>query len=166
MPEVTVTVVGRIGQPPMLRTGSRGDWATFTVASTPRWRQGTDWVDGPTSWFDVNVDGELAHHVVDSIGRGQQVIVHGTVAVREAQQQDGGTSKYVNIKATAVGPDLRWGTARFTKTERAAAAPQQPQEPRPSGDDGWGAPGTVEPRREPVPSGWASALAAEEETPF
>ncbi len=113
----------------------------------------------------MNVDGELAHHVVESIGPGQQVIVHGTIAVREVGQQNGGKSKYVNIKATAVGPDLRWGTARFTKTERAAptASNEAPQAQR---EDDWDAPRPALQQREPVPSGWSSGLGAEEETPF
>ena len=166
MAEVTVTLVGRIGQPPALRTGTRGDWASFTLATNPRYKQGDTWVDGPTSWFGVKADGDLGHHVVASLVKGQQVIVHGTLSVRESVQQDGTKSKFVDVQASAIGPDLRWGTTTFTRADRPPqrqeqqlqAAPQQTQ------DDGWRPPGTAE--TTPAANSWSPEPEYAGDAPF
>ncbi|GAA2754104.1 single-stranded DNA-binding protein [Amnibacterium kyonggiense] len=175
----TITLVGRIGQEPELRGTSRGEVCSFTLATSDR-RRAADgsWSDGPTSWFRVAAWGDLARHAHASLHRGQQVIVRGIVSVQDFQLENGGRSKSVELRATALGHDLRWGTTTFVDGGRQAAAPATTQATaappvEQERGDGWAAsaPAPAEPR-EPVPVGaaapagdWGSGLGSED-VPF
>ncbi len=129
----TITLVGRIGHEPELRATSKGDVLTFTIATSER-RRGADdtWSDGPTSWFRVSAWNDLARHGHASLHRGQQVIVRGVLTVREFQVEGGGRSKAAELRATALGHDLRWGTSTYVDGARPgttrALPPAQPAE--------------------------------------
>jgi single-strand DNA-binding protein len=162
----TITVVGRIGQEPELRTTAKGqEVLNFSIATNERRRaaDGT-WSDGPTSWFRIAAWGTLARNAQLSFHRGQRVVVHGVLRVNDFQQQGGGRSQSAELRATALGHDLTWGTSTFVDAGRAAAqqatmqAPEREREPE------------REPERETVPptppSDWGSSLAQLDETPF
>jgi single-strand DNA-binding protein len=171
----SITLVGRIGQEPELRATSKGDVLNFTLATSER-RRGADdtWSDGPTSWFRVTAWNDLARHAHASLHRGQQVIVRGVLTIREFQLEGGGKSRTAELRATALGHDLRWGTTTYQDGERRASAPPTPPSVETSADSeaervlGWGAP-PPEQQRETVPAGrsedWASSLGSEE-VPF
>ena len=158
MADNAVTLVGSLGGDPMLRSGTRGEWTTFRLATSSRWRdpQGK-WVDGPTSWFDVSADGELGRHAAASPTKGQRVVVHGTITVKEASREDGAKDRFVQVRATALGPDLMFGTTVFTRSGSRSAAPAPvPPAPAPTADEDpqpeerggdWGGP------RQPVTAG-------------
>lgn len=170
--ENTITVVGRIGQEPELRATTKGDVCNFSVATSER-RRGADgtWADGATSWFRVAAWNDLGRHAHASLHKGQQIIVRGVLTIVDVQLEGGGRIKNAEVRATAVGHDLRWGTTTYTdqrSTDRrpveaalAAAAPA----PTPAA----GAQ-TEEPevQREPVPVGGGGDWGAkyDEETPF
>jgi single-strand DNA-binding protein len=170
----SITLVGRIGQEPELRATSKGDVLSFTLATSER-RRGADdtWSDGPTSWFRVTAWNDLARHGHASLHRGQQVIVRGVLTIREFQVETGGKSKTAELRATALGHDLRWGTTTYQDGARRGSAPQTPPAEASAGAEaervpGWGAP-PPEQQRERVPAGppedWSSSLGSEE-VPF
>jgi single-strand DNA-binding protein len=161
----TITLIGRIGQEPELRSTTKGDVCNFTVATSERRRAGDgSWSDGPTSWFRVAAWHDLARHAHASLHRGQQVIVRGVLTIAEFQLDSGARTRNAEVRATAVGHDLRWGTTTFADGRAAARTAVAPAEP----DRGSEA---AEPReRETVPAaaqpGWSSTFSAEDETPF
>ncbi|MGT2426722.1 single-stranded DNA-binding protein [Amnibacterium kyonggiense] len=156
-----------------------GEVCSFTLATSERRRAADDsWTDGPTSWFRVAAWGDLARHAHASLHRGQQVIVRGVVAVREFQLEGGGRSKSVEVRATALGHDLRWGTTAFVDDGRqpVSAAASRTAAPAAGEDRGDGWPAPAEPgsagERESVaigataPAGdWGGGLGSEE-VPF
>jgi single-strand DNA-binding protein len=159
----TITLVGRIGQEPELRMTPQGaDVLNFSIATSER-RRGADgsWSDGPTSWFRVAVWGELGRNAHRSLHRGQQVIVHGVLKVTEYRLEGGGRSQRAEVRATAVGHDLRWGATTFTDAREGAAqvAPAAPVEREPEREP---ALETVPPA---APADWGGSLAGDE-TPF
>jgi single-strand DNA-binding protein len=120
----TLTITGVVATTPRHLVTSEGlPITSFRIASTQRRfdRGEQRWVDGDTNWFTVTTFRQLATNVVGSIVKGQRVVVTGRLRVREWRTDEkNGTS--VEIDADALGHDLSWGTAVFTRTVATAVA--------------------------------------------
>lgn len=109
--------------------------ANFRLASTERRfdRARELWVDGETQWLTVTAWRSLAGHLIDSLTKGDPVVVSGRLRVREWAEGEAKRSR-VEIDARSVGHDLSRGTARFSWApggragvpEEGAAAPGRP----------------------------------------
>jgi single-strand DNA-binding protein len=78
-------------------------------------RTANKWVDGETNWFTVTAFRQLAINSAGSISKGERVLVAGKLRVRDWDNGErAGTS--VEVEAEALGHDLTWGTAVFTRT--------------------------------------------------
>jgi single-strand DNA-binding protein len=119
-----ITVIGTLGQDPEERSTSRGSVVQFRLASTDRRRDAQgNWQDGTTSWYRVNAWGELGRNALISLRKGQRVIVAGDLSVSEWDGADGHKGRSVEIRATALGHDLTFGTSRFERGQRPQQAP-------------------------------------------
>ncbi|WP_406088840.1 single-stranded DNA-binding protein [Kitasatospora purpeofusca] len=89
--------------------------ANFRLASTERRfdRARELWVDGETQWLTVTAWRSLAGHLIDSLTKGDPVVVSGRLRVREWAEGEAKRSR-VEIDARSVGHDLSRGTARFS----------------------------------------------------
>ncbi|MFF7590715.1 single-stranded DNA-binding protein [Kitasatospora purpeofusca] len=89
--------------------------ANFRLASTERRfdRARDAWVDGETQWLTVTAWRSLAGHLIDSLAKGDPVVVSGRLRVREWSEGEARRSR-VEIDARSVGHDLSRGTARFS----------------------------------------------------
>ncbi len=90
---------------------------SFRMASTNRRFDRTTgkWVDGETNWYTITAFRQLAINVAGSVSKGERVVVSGALRVRDWDNGErAGTS--VEIEAEAIGHDLNWGTATFTRT--------------------------------------------------
>ncbi|WP_265523119.1 single-stranded DNA-binding protein [Oerskovia flava] len=128
--DVTVTLAGYVGTTPKLFTSTSGnDYTSFRIASTRRYldRARGEWVDGRTIWFTVKAWKGFAKNIAASLRKGDAVVVSGRLAVDEWTGPEGPRSSLV-IEATAVGPDLARGEARFAPTvhRRDAAGTTDP----------------------------------------
>lgn len=83
----------------------------------------------------VTAFGTLADNVVESLRKGQRVVVIGRLNTysTELELADGSGRKvnHVSFTASAVGPDLRWARAKVAKVERDTEA-QEETEARPA----------------------------------
>lgn len=166
-----ISIVGNLVADPERRATQAGEsFASFRIACSDRIKDAAGaWTDGPTSFFSVTAYSTLGEHALASLARGQRVVVRGTLHVREWRTADkSGVS--ADVRADAVGHDLKWGTTRFARDTRPDAdaqvhgqdgGPGEDSEPRtpavvptPPADLGLG-----------VPTGWA-AEAVPAETPF
>ena len=97
-----------------------------------------------TSWFQVSAWGVLGKNAAASIRKGQRVLVHGVLTVREFQGRDGSKGREAAVRATSIGHDLTFGTAEFARAGRAevaaAVAPDRPAQQADRSDE-WAAPG-------------------------
>lgn len=121
MPDTDITVVGRVASPPRLsRLDSGSSVVNFRIASTSRRfdRNTQEWVDGETFWSDVECWGDLGGNVVRSVSKGDSVVVVGRLWTRDYESQNGRGSTS-QIRADAVGPDLRWGWAEYHRPARS-----------------------------------------------
>lgn len=119
----TITITGNVATPPESRGAGPTPITSFRLASTQRRidRDSGKWVDSHTNWYTVSAYRQLAVHALESLHKGQRVIVTGRLKVRTWENASGrGTS--VDIDAESIGHDLLWGTSDFRRDDSAAAA--------------------------------------------
>lgn len=116
--------VGTVGTQPRKHSFENGEEvASFRMAvnySVLNTETGA-FVDKETTWFEVQMYGSLATHATSSLVPGMNVVVVGRLRVREwSTDQRNGTT--IQIVASAVGVNLRFGEVRFTKVQRTDVA--------------------------------------------
>jgi len=118
MPDTTITIAGNLtGEPELRYTPSGAAVANFTVAVTPRVREGDTWKDGETSFFRCAAWRTLAEHVAD-LAKGDLVFIYGTLRQRSWQTDEGERRSAVEVQAEEVGASLRWATVKPQRTRR------------------------------------------------
>jgi single-strand DNA-binding protein len=124
MADTTTTIVGNLTDTPELRfTPNGAPVANFTVAVTPRVKDGDDWKDGETSFFRCTAWRSLAEHLADSLSKGDRVMIYGTLRQRSWETPEGDKRSVVEVQVDELGPSLKWATAKPERTrERATAA--------------------------------------------
>jgi single stranded DNA-binding protein (ssb) len=137
MNDIYVTLTGNVTHDPRqfpLPDGSRV--TSIRVATSRRYldRRTQEWMSSPPSFYSVRCYRSLADNVAQSIRRGQPVVVHGRLRIREFER-DGERRFLAEIEASSVGHDLKWGIATFEKPLRAVRAPAAEHE-RAAFDDG------------------------------
>jgi len=135
-----ITIIGNLKDAPELRFTPAGKAvANFTVAVSKRVKDGNDWKDGPTTWWNCSLWDAAAENMTESLVKGQRVIVVGEVAQRSFETQAGEKRSVFEITASEVGPSLKWATAKVEKTTgnapRSNAGPRNTPKPD---DDPWG----------------------------
>lgn len=82
------------------------------------------WVDADTNWYTVSSFRQLAHNVVQSVHKGEPVLVTGRLRIRDWENEDrSGTS--VEVEADAVGHNLSWGTTALVRSIVPTATEQR-----------------------------------------
>jgi single-strand DNA-binding protein len=125
MNETPIQITGNLTANPELRYTPTGTAvANLRVATNPRRydRQSGQWVDGQPSYFDVEVWYGPAENVAESLGKGDRVVILGTLRTKTWTPAEGGPerSKFV-VVASEIGTSLRFATAKPVKTERRDA---------------------------------------------
>lgn len=81
-------------------------------------RATNSWIDTDANWYTVTAFRRLATHAASSIEKGQQIIVVGTVRIRDWESgEKSGTT--IEVEAEAIGHDLTMGRANFTPSRVA-----------------------------------------------
>jgi single-strand DNA-binding protein len=99
-----ITVKGNVGNDIDLKFSKNNKaYATFSLAYTPRTKQGDEWVDGDTTWFRVVQFDKKAEALADSIKKGDSVVVVGEMKQSTYKDRDGNDKSVLEITATDVG---------------------------------------------------------------
>ena len=129
MPDA-ITLTGLVATPPRHLVTSEGlPITSFRLASTQRRfdRSQEKWIDGETNWYTITAFRQLALNSNASIEKGQRVLVTGRLKIRDWENGER-TGTTVEIEADAIGHDLAWGTAAFTRSvSTATVAPAEPE---------------------------------------
>ncbi len=114
--ETPLTIVGNIVTDPKRRTVGNQEVTKFRVASNSRRRSpdGT-WGAGDSLFITVNCWGRLVTGVGAALGKGAPVIVVGTVYTSEYEDRDGNRRSSLEMRASAVGPDVSRAIVRIEK---------------------------------------------------
>lgn len=114
--ETTLTVVGHIVNDPQRRQVGNQEVIKFRVASNSRRRtaDGT-WEPGNSLFITVNCWGKLVTGVGAALAKGAPVIAVGHVYTSEYEDRDGNRRSSLEMRATAVGPDVSRAIVRIEK---------------------------------------------------
>lgn len=131
-----ISFVGNLGGDPELRfTPSGAAVVNFSVGVAERKRDGDQWVDGETTWYRCNAWRTLAENIAESLNKGDRVVVVGTIKSRTYERTDGGGRGVAwEVEVDAIGPDLRFATARSQRADRQGGGGGGYQQ----GNQGWG----------------------------
>lgn len=114
----TTTIVGNLADSPELKFLPSGiAVANLTVVVNQRIKQGDQWVDGDAMFVNCAVWRDAAENVVESLQKGTRVIVQGRLKTRNWEAKDGRKGTSIEMDVDAIGPELRWATAKVTRTQ-------------------------------------------------
>lgn len=114
--ETPITVIGRVVTDPRRRTVGEQDVVKFRMASNTRRRTDDgNWEPGDSLFVNINCWGRLVTGVAASLKKGDAVIVVGNVHTSEYDDREGVRRSSLELRATAVGPDLARYIARLEK---------------------------------------------------
>lgn len=114
-----MTLTGNLTADPELRfTQSGTAVANLTVAYTPRRRdpRTDEWVDGEPMFLRCSVWGDVSENVVESLAKGDRVIVVGSLRSHSWETDDGRRTA-LEMAVDEIGPALRWAVARPTRVD-------------------------------------------------
>lgn len=122
----TITLTGLVATDPRHLITTEGLAITnFRLASTQRRfdKKEGKWVDGDTNWYTITTFRQLALNVAACAKKGERVIVTGKLKLRSWDNGER-AGMNVDVEADAVGHDLAWGTATFSRTMLSSSTPQ------------------------------------------
>lgn len=136
--ETPITVVGNIVNNPYRQRVGDQEVMRFRMASNSRRRTADGaWEPGNSLFVSVSCWGRLVTGVGASLGKGDAVIVVGQVYTSEYDDREGVRRTSVEVRATAVGPDLNRCVARIETLRQAGTTGiGDGSEGAESGDDG------------------------------
>ena len=136
MNEPTITFVGNVTAEPELKFTPTGKAvASLSVACNPRRYDATQgtWMDGTPVFWQCEVWGSLGENAVESLHKGDRVLVSGRVKAYTWTPSEGpnaGTEqRRMQVVVDEIGPSLRFVTSKLNKAERSAAEPTGTEEP-------------------------------------
>lgn len=120
-----VLIIGNVGQEPKINQGATGKrTATFSVATSEKWKSADGTPKEATEWHNIFVLAEhSANFVANYVGKGDSVIVEGQLQTKEFTDREG-----VNRKATSVVVKPLNGSVGLLKTSNLASSNSTPNE--------------------------------------
>jgi single-strand DNA-binding protein len=126
--ETPFVMVGTIVTDPIHRRVGDQQVIKFRVASNSRRRTPDgDWEPGNSLFVNVNCWGRLVNGVAALI-KGDPVVVVGHVYTSEYDDREGNRRSSVEVRATAIGPDLARSTVQIQQRKRG----EVPTDPAPA----------------------------------
>lgn len=100
-----VKVRGRLGNDPELKSVGADNLqlVSFSLAYTPRSKKNGEWVDGETNWYRVIKFGQGAEAIAQTIKKGDEVIVIGSMKMNSYTDKNGVTKNQMEITASELG---------------------------------------------------------------
>ena len=145
--EPTTTITGNLVADVDLKYTAQGAAvASFTVASTPRTfdKASGEYKDGQALYMRCSLWRQAAEHAVESLSKGDRVIVTGRLRQRSFETREGEKRTVIELEVDEIGPSLRYATAKVAKAARGSGQPAG----QPGGDP------------------WPTAPADDESSPF
>ena len=117
----TITLVGNLTRDFELRFGDGYAVANSGLAVNKRWfnNKTNDW-DEKTTFFNISVWGESeTSNVVESLAKGDRVIVTGEMQIRSYDDDNGEKRTAAEVRVSEMGPALRWASVSVTRNPKS-----------------------------------------------
>ena len=141
--EIAINTVGTLVRDPELRFQPSGKAvANLTLAVNRRVKADNgSWEndDNGTTWLRCAVWEAMAENVAESLVKGDRVIIQGAFYSRK-YEVEGQERTSLEVRIDAIGPDLRFATAKASKVENG---------------------GSFQPKRQPQADPWATPASSE-----
>lgn len=141
--EPQTVLIGNLASEPDLKfLPSGAAVCNFVVASTPRVKKGDSYEDGETMWVRCAAWRQLGENCAESLSKGSRVLISGRLRVR-TYEKDGVQRTSIEMDVDAIGPELRFATAKLSKVSRSGGdsgggfGQQQSSAPA-ANEDPWG----------------------------
>lgn len=126
-----VMLLGHVGKDPEVRyTGSGKAVATFTLATSQRWRDQDGNDQERTEWHRIVAWGRLGEICGEYLGKGKQVYVEGRIQSRDWEDQDGNKRTTFEIIANDLillgGPGGEQGQRSEAQPRKQASGQSRP----------------------------------------
>jgi single-strand DNA-binding protein len=119
MADSTITIIGNLAADPEIRYTTNGSAVVkFRIGCSRRFQKNGEWTS-KTSWWGVEAWGQLAENIAASFTKGMRVIVVGEVDADEYTTESGDKRVSYYVRASSVGPDLRWATSSVERNPRS-----------------------------------------------
>lgn len=116
-----ITLVGNLTRDFEVRFFEDTAVANSAIAVNSRYKdkETGEWKDADKPhYFDISVWGtKQADQVVESLGKGNRVIVVGNMDMTVKELDDGTKRTYPQVRVEHIGPDLRWATVKVSRVE-------------------------------------------------
>lgn len=94
-----ITIIGNLGRDPEMRYLPSGDpVASFSVATSERWRTRDGQQQERTTWFNVSAFGKLAEQCNQFLHKGSSVYLEGGLSLREYTGNDGTARTSLDVR--------------------------------------------------------------------
>lgn len=94
-----ITIQGNLGNDPEIKFTNDEAVTTFSLAHTPRSKKNGVWTDGETMWFRVSLWNFRAEAAVDSLKKGDRVLVIGKFNYAQYTDKEGNPKSSLEITA-------------------------------------------------------------------
>lgn len=120
MPEVEVRMSGNLVRTPDMVFGKNGKAITkFVIVHNHRFTSGGSWqTEDVGTFMDVVVFDKLAEHCMESLDKGDRVVVYGRLKPEEWLDSEGRKQRGFKLIADDVGVSLKWGPVEVQRNER------------------------------------------------
>lgn len=123
-----ITLVGNLTRDFEVRFFDDSAVANSAIAVNNRFKDPKtgEWKDSDRPhYFDIAVWGsKQVDNVVDSLGKGDRVLVVGNVNMTQKELDDGTKKTYTEVRVEHIGPELRWAVAKVNRNPKGDGANQ------------------------------------------
>lgn len=108
---------------PELKFSDKGNaWMRIRAAAKDRVRDANgQWADGPAMFIDVIIMGKSAEHLMESVAKGDSIMVIGKLEQTEWTDNEGNKKTSLRIRAEEIGVSTRWNPAKTPKLLESGA---------------------------------------------
>lgn len=116
----------RAGADPELRFSASGvAVAKIRVVASSRKKEGDSWVDDKSCWLNVTCFKKTAENLVESIKKGDLLMVEGRLELQE-WEKDGEKKQAYAVLADTIGPSLAFKGAKIIDTDSQSSGGGRP----------------------------------------
>jgi single-strand DNA-binding protein len=129
---------GVVADPEIRFSGNGKAWLSMRVVAKDRTRDSNgEWTDGEPLFLNAVVFGKHAENLVESIVKGDSVVLKGRLRPNKWTDKEGNERNDVQIAVDYIGVDLRWNPAKTPRLlgESTSGGSSKAEAPEQSGDE-------------------------------